>query len=232
MDWADEVTYACHDVEDFYRAGLIPLDRILALPPPDNRRPTQDPYETEQFLIWLEQQATKRGNTFEHDRVREHLREIQNLLLQSVNPYEGDYNGKQDTASATSRLITHFVTGIELRPTNGTGPLTRYGATLHVPDDRRDKAELLNNLIRFYVIDRPGLAGQQRGQQRIVHDLTSWVADEPRRLLPPDRREEYATHEDAIRSAADYVASMTEGQALMLHLRMSGVDYGQITDIL
>jgi hypothetical protein len=25
---------------------------------------------------------------------------------------------------------------------------------------------------------------------------------------------------------------MTEGQALMLHLRMSGVDYGQITDIL
>jgi dGTPase len=30
MDWADDVAYCIHDVDDFYRAGVVPLDRILA----------------------------------------------------------------------------------------------------------------------------------------------------------------------------------------------------------
>src|SRR5208283_4236045 len=41
MDWADDVTYAVHDVEDFYRAGRIPLDKLK-----------NDPRERDRFLSY------------------------------------------------------------------------------------------------------------------------------------------------------------------------------------
>lgn len=225
MDWADEVTYACHDVEDFYRAGLIPLDRILALPALDNRRrSTQLTYETEQFMAYLGHESPE-----DIEGTEGHLRGLQNELF--LTPYEGTLADKQASAGATSRLITLFVSEARLVATDDTGNLTRYGARLDVPEDHRAKVKLLKKLIHCYVIDRPALAGQQHGQRRIVHDLTSWIANEPARLLPADRREEYLEHGDAVRSAADYVSSMTETQALLLHRRMSGVDYGQVTDV-
>jgi dGTPase len=227
MDWADEVTYACHDLEDFYRAGIIPLDRILGLPPEDNRRQVGFlPYETEQFFAYLDLSSEEAAEA------EMHLRELQNKLF--LTPYEGTLADKQASAKATSRLITLFLSDVKLESTSLTkdGVLTRYGATLDVPASHKAKVRLLRKLIFFYVIDRPGLAGQQHGQKRIIRDLASWVAAEPERLLPPDRKEEWLADEDAIRASADYVASLTELQAVRLHHRMSGVDYGQITDSL
>ena len=39
MDWADDIAYAVHDLDDFVRAGMIPLDQLIS-----------DQSEREQFI--------------------------------------------------------------------------------------------------------------------------------------------------------------------------------------
>jgi dGTPase len=62
MDWADDIAYAAHDLEDFFRAGLIPLHRIgLGLTAADE--------ETAEETVWA-----KTGFHLNDEEVAEALR--------------------------------------------------------------------------------------------------------------------------------------------------------------
>lgn len=239
MDWADEVTYACHDVEDFYRAGLIPLDEILRNLPrelPSVSRATGS-HEINRFLEYLERR--KDATPGDLDEAVRSLWLVQNVASGPVFPYDGSSATRGKAAAVTSYLISEFVgpEAIHLEPVGDAEHLTRYGSRLVINDAHRRAVETLGNLLWCYVIDRPGLASQQAGQRRIVDELVRWYSAEPSRLLPESRREEFEGHRgadghgDALRAAADTVASLTETQAMRIHQRMSGVDYGQLTDV-
>ncbi len=247
MDWADEVSYACHDVEDFYRAGLIPLEKLLSDPAVDRpsvRRGSLGP-EVNRFVEYLERRAESAGQDADEvaqsiDDAVASISRVQNVVSgPPVNRYDGSAATRGKAASVTSKLISAFVSSdaIKLEPV-GEGPdLTRYGARLAIDEAHRKMVKTLGALLWCYVIDRPGLASQQAGQRRIVDELIRWYADDPSRLLPEERREEYEAHDgrhghgDPLRAAADTVASLTEIQAVRIHRRMSGVDYGQLTDL-
>ena len=49
MDWADDVTYAVHDIEDFYRAGLIPMHLLVRFQP-NRKRFLEDNPERDRFF--------------------------------------------------------------------------------------------------------------------------------------------------------------------------------------
>lgn len=245
MDWADEVTYACHDVEDFYRAGLIPLADVLSGLPTIARDPRRGAahvvgYETTRFLTYLKGHWRE---GYDEEAILGALRRVANTLGE-VFPYEDTQALRGSVTTATGKLLGYFLgkemadevgsgekRKVRLEPTGDSRVLTRYAARLHVEPDIRQTCDVLNQLIKCYVINRPSLASQQQGQRRILRDLIDWYANDPKRLLPEARAEEFTDHDDALRAAADAVSSLTETEAVRIHRRMSGIDYGQITDL-
>ena len=210
MDWSDDVAYACHDMEDFYRSRTIPLDRLLG-------SPDKDGSELDKFLEWL----TKNRKQYDLDSAKTALLKLAEFV-KVESPYNGSPKMEARLKLSTSHLISYFMNDIK-----AGGPLHGYEATLEIPDELRFECDLLKLFAWCYVIEGRELRIQQAGQRRIVMDLLEWHFED-QKLLPPYLRE----RADPLRAACDYVAGMSERRAHELHRRISGENLGYITDLL
>jgi dGTPase len=211
MDFADDVAYCVHDVEDAIVA--LRLDPGAPLDDPDDRTtvaaltrdwyaPTADPDELLAVL----------------DRLRE-------------TPYwAGAYDGSRRALAAlkdmTSQLIGRFCDAAEAgtHAAYGTGPLTRYAADLVVPSATRLEIAVLKGLAAVYVMtarDRESVYVQQR-------ELLTELVDElwkraPNELEPAFRVDWGQAPDDAarLRVVVDQVASLTDASAQDWHHRFT-----------
>jgi dGTPase len=103
------------------------------------------------------------------------------------------------------------------------------------------EVSVLKRLTWHYVIDNPALATQQIGHKRIINDLFDVFADaatDRKRwlLFPWGYRERLISiadgelEEEPLRIAVDYIASMTEQQAIDMHRRIIGANPGSALD--
>jgi dGTPase len=219
MDWADDITYSVHDVEDFYRAGHIPL-HLLADRRYDKERKgffeKAFARHPEKSGIWADRQS---------------LEEAFNQVMVGLFPLEGVYTGEWNERAAlrgfTSQLIGRYVGATTIELTNGN-------LQLHIDQDRELDVAMLKELTWVYVIEAPELASQQEGQRQVIDGLFSiyWDAAQGQRsqhLFPPYYRkalEGSASDLEKKRVVVDLIAGMTEEQALAMHNRLTGVSVG------
>jgi len=216
MDWADDVAYALHDVEDFFRAGLIPLDRLTH----------PESVEWEEFLTYA-----FAGIKPPPDEEEDYLR-VAADLRQELPPQPWHF----------SRSRGFFERLIPSRINSFTSALSLVEGIIQVDDDARREVALLKQLTWRYVIEAPALAAQQEGQRNVVRTLYRFylgAISDPKavRTLPVNAQAYLANleltgqHDDekvTARVACDIVASLSEAQAIALYKRITGVEIGSI----
>lgn len=235
MDCADDIAYSVHDVEDFYRAGLVPLDRLVA-----------DDGETRRFLDrafarWNEHDEFENVTRDIYEKRFEGLRELISIFAID-SPFTGATRQRAGLRSLTSNLVARYMVGIALQV-----PPTDNEPRVRIESQHQHELKLLKELVWQYVILNPNLATQQHGQKVVIQQLfqayLSAARDRDYSIFPTKARDDLAlvseeTHDAKdldvarIRVVVDLIASMTEEQAIRLFRRVSGSALGSITDAL
>lgn len=212
MDWADDVAYSVHDVEDGLHAGHIDPNCLLA-----------DPEREAVF-----EAAVGRYVPAGTDHA-ELAAALDRLLAQDWWPhgYDGSAVAQARLKDATSQLIGRFCLAAEsaTRAAYGSGRLTRYTAELVVPRGTRLECAVLKAVAVRYVMQRTEQERLRADQRVVVAELAqALTARAPDGLDPQFRALFDRAPDDRARKRVivDQIASLTDASARSLHARLTG----------
>ncbi len=208
MDWADDVAYSVHDLEDGIIAGLVhPSD----LADPDEQA----------ALCELAASLYSEESAADLKEVLAGLRE----LACWPTTYTGTASAQAMLKAATSTLIGRFCSTAQAatQEAYGTEPLRRYDAELVVPRRTRAECALLKAVAARYVMARPGVLAAQERERQVVSELVLLLADRGASALEPAYAEVWrdaADDRSRLRVVLDQVASLTDAAAASLHAEL------------
>jgi dGTPase len=210
MDWADDVAYSVHDLEDGLHSGLIGLDRL------------RDPGERGRVASLTLAEYCPPGAA-----TTDELAEVfDGLLGQSFWPRH--FDGEPQTVAAvknlTSELIGRFCdAALAATRRAGSTPVSRYAADLAVPRQQRLECALLKGVTAYYVMGRTGAVASQARERQVLTELAAALAAGAPETLDPMFRVGYeSAGSDAarLRVVVDQVASLTDTSAAAWHAKL------------
>jgi dGTPase len=211
MDWADDITFAIHDLLDFYCAGKIPIDRCKG-------RPTN--VERGRLIAGMFQRKPK----WVSDREK-YVEALESILVWFPFEPEERYHGSiQDRAKLfdfSTGLIRYLVGSFRLRSDQNLPD-----SIAEIDPDAQRVVEVLKQFIWEYVIENPDLAVPQNGQRAAIRSVFKELlaASKLKKyyLFPMSHHETIArahTKNERIRLVADCISGMTEREVMNIQVR-------------
>jgi dGTPase len=211
MDWADDVAYSVHDVEDGFFSGFIDLTPLL-----------NDAGER-QALCADVAAAYSSSPVFALESSLEQL--LADPSFAQLAAYDGTFRAqialKQFTSAMTGRFVAAAVNGT--RESFGDAPLRRYDADLVIPTTERAYCALLKGIALRYVMRRRGTEPWYAEQRQILTDLVEVLCERAPSALDPvftPLWKDAADDAARLRVIIDQVASLTDPAAIAWHRRL------------
>ena len=212
MDWADDVAYSVHDLEDGLHAGHITMGALHGVA----ERAAVIELAGTRYLPSGVATVAELEDTF--------------LGLLGLPFWPPSFDGGPAALAAlkhlTSELIGRFCGSAQratLAAADGRCPLTRYAADLAVPRRQRMECALLKAVTAHFVMSRDGVAARQARQRDLIGELAAAMqAGAPGTLDPALRPAYLAADTDAerLRVVVDQIASLTDTSAIAWHDRL------------
>jgi dGTPase len=210
MDWADDVAYSVHDVEDGLVSGRIDLAALATAAERD---------------VLVELAARHFGG--EPGALTEAARElwalpvVADVVAAGVTSAAGQLAMKRLTSGLVGRFVVAATDAT--RAANGDAPLARYAADLVVPPTAAAEVALLKAVaLRFVMRDPARLAMQARQRELLTELAEALVAKAPDALDPVFATAWAEAPDDParLRVVVDQVALLTDQQAVARHRAM------------
>ena len=223
MNWADDVAYSAHDLEDGIHVGMITLQHL--------RRPSNQ----DAVIQRVQAEAEERGQAWSSDEV---VRELDWLAARLIE-LEGLPTPRHVRAALkdlTSRLINEFVRCAQGAPRLGwtADQSERYRYGLMVPDAQERRCEVLKQVAFVLVFAEPRVTTLAHRARHMVDRLFDvFQAEENAAMYPLDFQDRFAgarNDTERRRAACDYIATMTDFQAERTYQRLFVPGYESILD--